>query len=318
MGMTFVGVAENAVDPDSMKLSENKRLAGKLCRITWVLYQSPTGQFELDVRNDPGRSVLLPTGVISYSLLRFIEIGTGDIDNFRVLMPATYSSSNSSQYVSLEQFIDIAANEFGSYAMKQLLEADESPFLNIGMTHEAIRQMRLREIWVRLLAGDGYVTDNGFVSFWGDGSPTDNRPARQDYVVAENILPPRSTNLATQLHWGEDGIDNDGDSLVDFFDVDEFPGFFQYGMMRPDSSLPVLLQYWQSVPNLNNSITPTLDGRPESDRIGSPITPRIPEVVHVKLAFGMPSPFPGAPDFLPQPFQQTIELPSGYVRSHLE
>jgi prepilin-type N-terminal cleavage/methylation domain-containing protein len=314
MGMTFVGVGENAVNPDAVTKAES----GKLCRITWVLYQERSGQFDLEDRNDVNRNPFRPPGVLTYSLLRFVELGTGDIDNFRVLVAPGYATGNNSQYVSLEQFVNIAANELGAPAMQQFLTANESALLNLGMEHEAIKQMRLREIWVRLLAGDPIMTNDGTVTFWGDGTLLDNRPAIRDYVVAENILLPGATNQQVSIEWGTNRVDDDGDFIADPLDVDECPGFFQYGMMRSGASLPVLLQYWQSELNLDNVITPTIDGLLESDRIGSPVSPRIPEVVHVTLGFGMASPFPGSPDFLPTPFQQTIELPSGYVRTSVE
>ena len=340
MGMTFVGVGQNVVSVDAsgsnFNKAENAARASRLCRYTYVLWQEPVDAFQLVDRNDPGRSAARPQAVATYTLLRYIELGYGNLDDFRVPMPSV-NANGEVNYADLRSVKDAAINEFGIGAVAQLF--NRANCTDCGdMTDEQFERMQLREFWVRLLAGDPAMTGNGSISFWRDttdAGANDPRPDRRDYIVAENIVLPDATFINHPDPTAVSTVrDIDGNGVIDQWDIYETGGFFQYGITRHNplegKGETLLRSYWQAAPNLGNyqnmndwvkynAVTYyTLDGSVTGDRLGSPQMSRIPEVVHVRVAFGMQSPFPGSPDFLPDPFEQTIEIPSGYIRPRFD
>jgi prepilin-type N-terminal cleavage/methylation domain-containing protein len=80
--------------------------------------------------------------------------------------------------------------------------------------------------------------------------------------------------------------------------------FFRYGRVMATSELDVRAT-WNS--NLNVGTT---------NNIGNPLTPRLPEIVALRLPFAYERPYPTAPQF-ERNLEQVIDVPSAYARSAL-
>jgi hypothetical protein len=80
--------------------------------------------------------------------------------------------------------------------------------------------------------------------------------------------------------------------------------FFRYGRVMATSELDVRAT-WNS--DLNVGTT---------NNIGNPLTPRLPEIVALRLPFAYERPYPTAPQF-ERNLEQVIDVPTAYARSAL-
>jgi hypothetical protein len=141
----------------------------------------------------------------------------------------------------------------------------------------------------------------------------------EDYVVADNIFfrayrsdDPTQATIDAGIY-----ISPDPDLPQDPFSL----CYFQYGRQGASWSteLPAFLSpFWITE---SNATTRTLGSAPVlitspdlNAQLGSPLVPRIPEILKMKLTFLLESPYPGAPDFRRQ-LEQVIDVPAGYVRT---
>jgi prepilin-type N-terminal cleavage/methylation domain-containing protein len=83
-----------------------------------------------------------------------------------------------------------------------------------------------------------------------------------------------------------------------------YAGFFRYGRVVATTELDVR-PAWNSDANVTSF-----------NNIGNPLTPRLPEIVALRLPFAYERPYPTAPQF-ERNLEQVIDVPSAYARSAL-
>ena len=320
-------------------------------------YPAPSGAFVNlgDLVEDINRTPIdFTVRARSYALLRYQE-DVADLETFQPIRDANSSLSYQWPYIDPLQpsrdrvdgspegveealYFDIlngiggAGNDIRnavSFANLQLHAIN-------GDTVAALIAAKRREIWIRLLAGDG---PTGVPGFWKNpNDPTDTRPFAGDYVIAERILV-RAGLLAP------DGsieliLPGDPGTRLDALLV---PGIFNYGALD-NGGTEVYRRTFNALENLNASgytnarqqtITYADFLADPADRIkdydealvralgerrdaallaGSPLAPRLPALISPGLWFMDASPAPGAADFR-RWFIQTIEVPSATGRN---
>jgi len=282
VGMMFVGTAKNNVT-GARELN--------ISRVSYAIY---SGYEPEDNPDDPwmcelpeNRFFPAEEGVRSfdgwtYSLIRFVEPGVGDLDTFDIDW-----SWQTHTGITLQQYIDNAVeddaeNICGNYADPETCRED------------FIRAKKC-EIWMRMLAGG----DSELPSIW---SKWNRNPC--EYVVTEAVYWP----IDPQTRYNDPAL-----RLSE--DVDWAPYFFQY-KWAPSTDSPGHLaeaeNYWwndrrsaQCLPygEYPNTVDP---GRYCK-------TPCIPELVEVSFELVFAAPAVGVPDF-DRRFNLEIFLPTAYRR----
>lgn len=245
--------------------------------------------------NDPDEETV-NVAVGTAALVRYVEPGIEDLD---------YYPFNWEDIVTDPEFnIDVADELSDAIGGKDWTDPDvmvrlsraEEELLNAKKRDLWIRMISGQEFWIPLLAGspNGPELPNVFRDGWLKPGQSLNV---RDYVVAENIaiVPPDLTNLgAGRLP-----------PLVPL-DCGSGLGFFRYGRVAADTT-PVLADTWNSGENVAQDMTADL---------GSPLLPRLPEMVLVRFPFVYDSPYPGAPHF-ERNLEQLIDVPTAYTRKVL-
>jgi prepilin-type N-terminal cleavage/methylation domain-containing protein len=313
IGMTFIAFVE---DEEGVP---------ELARITYVLYHDDDAAEEglrarvTYLEDDEGNVVVdengQPKPYYRVSLLRYVETDVSDLESFRV------------------EWDKVGVRVGGDetlYALKDLvtLRMANSPCVP-GDEHcqERLERVTKRQLWIEMLAGQAG-------NFW-EAENLD--PA--DYVVLDNILvetvpqlpmlpvdtaPPdgfeQPTDVAYQLDPNSPG----------YLYTSRYPTvFFQYGITdrydAPDNpDLKYMARwtiYWQDYINMLSSpddppvaLAPGLDTRVD---VGSPLFPRLPELVRTRFSLYFDSPYVGAPPFN-SIFEQEVNLRSGYARQNIQ
>ena len=314
IGFSYVGLAR-AYDPTSSR--------DNLSRVTYFVHPTVRSKgFSSAVTNDLGES----DEVRTYAMLRYIEPGVDNLDVFPI------------DWATLENDSPVVAAELD--AVRALADAWPPHIV------EAMMRAKRRQLWIRLLAEpftqeeiDAGV-DDGFPSFWDEDFP---RPAGEiwrdprDYVLAENLLAASVPELQPHDYMYLDKADAaDPDREI----------FFWYGLTgsseqtmsafwNAEGALPLpfvagdatvvqdpadpMYQFPRSPddPIYGDELEETpglLSWQPLLHLIGTPLNPRLPEVVKVDVRLKYASPHPGAPD-LERDFLQLIDVPSGYMRT---
>jgi len=110
-----------------------------------------------------------------------------------------------------------------------------------------------------------------------------------------------------------DGLDNDGDGLFD--EVDERVVAPRIDQLNPNQLINIL-----AIDGLDNDYDGVIDEAGETVEnnlaFGSPLLPRLPEAVMVRLPMVYPPSHSGAPVF-ERNLEQLIDVPTAYTRSKL-
>lgn len=315
IGFSYVGLAR----------AYDTKIAGhNLARVTYVVHPSVYSRaFDSPVLDETtGTAVQVRT----YSLLRYIEPGVDNLDAFPI------------EWTTVRQNYPVVATELGEL---DALNDDGWP------THvlDSVQRAKMRQLWVRFLSEPLTVdeqaagADDGFPSFWDEDFPRPSGyPVRdpRDYVLAENLLAQTPPELKPYDYmYLHKNASTDPDREI----------FFWYGLTA--SSGQTMSAYWNAegslpLPFISGDGSPTqdpaepmyqfprsaddpiyagteetpglLDWQPLIHLIGTPLNPRLPEVVKVSVRLTYASPYPGAPD-LERDFLQLIDVPSGYMRT---
>ena len=324
LGMTFVGAS-------GQRLGAADAAEDNLSRTSYVIYlggQSPeevaagergTG-FYITEDPDTGESV----GVFTYSLLRYSERNASDLDNFMVTLPSGEEISLEAMLrgapltaFPVEDFTGRSYRERVQFMRQELeaFEADLSIFQYFDqMTGEFVPltpaaqehfvRAKKRELWLRMLGGDPNLP-----RFWADRAVfEDQRPQARDYVIAENIAvldrPDWQEFLLAEGAW-----DEAWEPIPTLPFLGAWP-FFEYGRLDAGGELRTT-PYWQAAEN-----TMPFGFEPElflTDAQGSPLRPRLPESVVVRLPITLQSRHQGIPDFR-RVFDTAIRVPSAQTR----
>jgi prepilin-type N-terminal cleavage/methylation domain-containing protein len=245
--------------------------------------------------NDPDEAAVdVPVGTAA--LVRYIEPGVEDLN---------YYPFNWEDIVTDPEFnIDLADELSDAIGGKDWTDPDV--IVRLSRAEEELLNAKKRDLWIRMISGQEYWipllsgSPNGpeLPNVYTDGWLKPNQTLNvRDYVVAENIaiVPPNLTNL---------GVDR-LPPLVPL-DCGSGLGFFRYGRVAADTT-PVLSDTWNSGENVDLDTTADL---------GSPLLPRLPEMVLVRFPFVYDSPYPGAPHF-ERNLEQLIDVPTAYTRTVL-
>jgi hypothetical protein len=325
IGMTFIGTVKTSTG------------ATELGRVTYVLHEwgvggPPVGgdtfQSTREILVDEGDPLdpnddkwdWVDVRVRTRALLRYVEIGTRDLDTYPV------------EGFERENWLDNPQGELGSpdrNLSNELINAvnrggvnlynfqfedypDLAPSLGAVAETQSLGQVLIRakkcELWIRMLAGDPNLPD-----IW---TLLGKDPA--DYVLAENIAwqveradtgevvedmsmsGPWFLYMRTAL--GDDGLDSD---FRPSFNLDQ-------NWKNPDHTAPDPLLLLDQ-----GDVAGFWAAETETDLVGDPLRPRLPEMVKVDFRLMYPSAYTGAPDF-DRGFQLTIAIPSGLTRGARE
>lgn len=246
-----------------------------LARVTYVLHRSVGA-----------KTIPQPDGssLTSYALLRYVESNQKDLDSFPI------------DWNVVRGNIEFPGVDAEFTAIEQLANAGWEPYV----VQDLLRAKK-RQLWIRMLSGgEGNNLPDGWVLLGRDP---------RDYVLVENILLPTPPAISY----------NDKSYSG--------PVFFEYGLT--DASTIVFRPFWNADYNIPGTQpfyagTTTQDlgnplfqaTGPESlaPRVGTPLNPRLPEVIRLSATLRYKSPYPGAPDTLRE-FTRVMDVPCGTMRS---
>lgn len=333
-GFMFVGLVRGQRATDS---------EANLARVTYVLRRMSDQQQFQTIGTDSATGDTVDVTVETCSLLRFVEVGVQDLDTF-VLVPdgdvAQSWEDLSGEWPSVSAILsDVEAR----------YDASDPAAGITPVIQEKMKAAMKCELWIRMLAGpdictlyqdmwlraqadsvageqpyrplpiidDPSSTYGVLPDFW---TLVDKDPA--DYVVADNVFfrayltdDPSKATIESGIYISPD------------YDLPETPlsiCYFQYGRQNilpvsdpdPNKFPTYLTPFWISESNATlrdlGSLPTLLE--PYDVQLGSPLVPRIPEIMKMRLTFLLESPYPGAPDFRRQ-LEQVIDIPAGYVRT---
>ncbi len=313
IGMTFVA------------LVETEERIPQLARITYALHVSeevPAREVKVARIDENGDEVLETQWLVS--LVRFVEPGVSDLESFPVPWSTVSVTGPGERVYTLDELVDIRMADLVASPGSNHVAGDER-------LRERIERVTKRQLWIQMLA-------NQAGAFWSD-----NNKNPRDYVLLDNVL---SATPIPRLSFGDaDNIpqpvevpyqldpNSDGFLYTAYYpDV-----FFQYGITdRYEGSAPVDGEdvaraymarwtiYWQDYINMLQeqdtqtgkpvAVAPGLGERPD---VGSPMFPRLPELVRTRFALFFDSPYVGVPPFL-RVFEQEVNLRSGYTRQNIK
>ncbi len=282
IGMTFVGLVRSSADSATANIA----------RVTYAIYALPSGQFTSlgDVTGDETGQHFTDAGgeeVNTYSLIRYVEPEVDNLDSFpvdwRLLAQASASGYESSGASVLSAELDEASGQ-GTGGFLDYLDGN----VQLSAVRKQLVAAKQRELWIRMLAGEPELLgDVGVDTIW---QLLGEDPL--DYVVAENIV-------------------SEVEPLLEYKDYASFQPFFQFGRVINNHGDIEWLHFWNSLENAPGLSLPAAYANP--DAAGSPMFPRLPEVVLADIRLMYESPYPGAPDF-DRRFREQIDVPSAYTR----
>ncbi len=296
--------------------------------------------------------------VFTFPLLRVVEPGAQDLDNFPVDWDFLMGNGAIGELQPPSESVNVRAEL--AHAVGDIDFLQHLP--SLSPAQQQLLAAKKREIWIRMLAGDPSMPN-----LWDLWRQTSAPPPQLssnvgDYIVAVNLVYPEledpidgrpqysdlirnalSTRFQSMAPWGGERdrrlfapFDVNGNGLEDIVVPDpndpvngtvylDDPGApppdrldayhayapFAYNAWALEEGRQKQTPYWgaePNVPQLLDSGDPRQYAGP-----GSPLTPRIPDLVRVRLRFILPSPYIGAPDVV-RLYTRAIDIPSGYVR----
>ncbi|MCC6696299.1 MAG: type II secretion system protein [Candidatus Hydrogenedentes bacterium] len=250
---------------------------------------------------DPTDDLMEDVKVGTAALVRYIEPGVEDLD--------TYPFDWNELFVDPENGTDIKA-ELDAVIGDD--SADPDVLVRLDSRLQELLAAKKRELWIRMISGQEYwiprLTTGApeeLPDVWGDPANPATSPGWlakdssgnyvplnvRDYVVAENI------GLETPLFGA-------GPNVVPLHPLNSTAtqNFFRYG----HGNVLLANGNWE-YPTWNSD---------ELAVAGSPLRPRLPEVVTLRLPFAYERPYPTAPQF-ERNLEQVIDVPTAYTRTAL-
>ena len=313
IGMTFVGVTQMTSDPKDVDVN--------LARITYVVYNQPSGEafpegLEVDMLDSNGVAVgRILRDAFPYPLLRYVEPNYSDLESFRIPWDEEPGVSPYNLPVKLRDVLNRSCGQALGLPDPTTFDSTRS---DLGNIEQQTVRAKIREIWIRMLAGGDRVVP---VDFWTTILPVilgipPQAGLYRDYIVTDNVLsivkpydrgrPPSDIVLACDPRF--DPSENPYDRGDDAFGEQ----LFCLDVTRQSFVRPQPLFDYKAY-DRNSS---TLVGSPwwNDNRASNWQNPRLPEVVAANFWLMFPSPYPGAPDFQ-RLFSLDVNLPTGYTRA---
>jgi len=288
IGMTFVGLVRS-YEPSSADPN--------LGRLTYVLNQRyGAGSFDT-VDPVTGTPVIITT----YSLIRYVEPNTEDLDSvpvdWELLRADPEYSYIDTEFTAIEGLTGLGWSQ--------------------GVVNELLKAKK-RQLWIRFLSNSELIdpwVPNSYMGYLTD--PADPNSPKDlgdpyDYIVASNI----EAQAPPGLPW---------DDRAYAAEV-----FFRYGLT---GAADILREpFWNAdytiapLPPGGDAFTTattrdplnpgfvTLDGTLREE-LGTPFRPRLPEVIEVNVTWLYEKTHPAEPDFERKVDQLVIDVPCGYMRS---
>lgn len=265
----------------------------------------------------------------TFSLIRFVESDLDNMSQFPALPAGFWPDPSLPPFETTPRWQGMAA-EFAA-----IWSLADPPYNHSHDVVDELVDAKRCEVWIRMLADDPTVP-----SFWetvnGVLPPSDpNYRDPNDYVVASNIV---SGTYAS--------LEGTGFPYLPFLQAGDVPtsteealameagySFFHYGLARNVAWDPVTyMPYWNAADNLFYRYIPDdlgrtdLGDRPQYTRrfdlvlaqsvpiLGSPLAPRIPEVVRMNFEIKYPDSTPRG-KLIDLNMNQQIDLPSGVTRT---
>ena len=333
-GFTFIA----ALDPDD---------PDRLSRVSYFIHAESIYDGTIEFY-DETTGGYIPKGTVS--LVRYVEPGVTDLDWYPVdwvddvvnldvegiALPYWQNVSDelAGTLVTVSNFSDDALSILEAYSGVRSADPDRR---DVPTEHDLMIRAKLREIWIRMLAGDPNLP-----SYFEASDP--NRPSLtdldwRDYVIAER--------LPYQTRGGDFLVDTDGvysitRSMVDYTNPELVrPQYFTYGTRfnifntqgdydldgefnteldqdLASDSIDMFTTFWGSVYNVTHAeyiYVPKGNVEPYGSlySLGSPLDPAMPELIGVSTGVELSSPFVGVPEF-DEDFVQIIDVPVGYRR----
>jgi prepilin-type N-terminal cleavage/methylation domain-containing protein len=305
IGMTFVGL----VRPTRNDARPN------LSRVTYVLYAASPHGFTSYEDYVPGNTP------VTYQLLRYVEPNRDNLESLPIspriennqLVSAPWPDPFGAEPIEGGPISNVywelrnAAEEAmapTTLDRRQLCEFEDC-------VAEVLRGKK-RELWLRMLAGD-----NSLPPFWSENysPPNPDAPSYHDYLLVEDVVLVRNVvdqplfreHIVTGSPIGQLWPERSATTIADF----PFLPFFMYGACCFNNQTQYY-PFWNDQRNMIGLGT----GIPEGHALfafGSPMAPRIPVMVDIRMQFLLPSPYAGAPDLF-RVFTKLVDVPSGYTR----
>lgn len=336
-GFSFIA----ALDPDDPE---------RLSRVSYFIHvESVNGEVEF---YEQGTGEYVPKGTVS--LVRYVESGVTDLDVYPVDWVASITDPSiepgpfqdewqalademANTYVSVSDNTTTAYDVLEGLGDFRLLDIRR----DIPVEHDLMVRAKLRELWLRVLAGDP-----NFPTYFANDDPS--RAAItdlnwQDYVIAER--------MPYQTRDGEAVVQIDGSyvinqSMVDYANpADVRPQYFSYGTRFnvvasgfdadndglfdteldediSSGSVDMFTTFWGSVYNVKMAqaiYVPKGNVQPTQEllTLGSPLDPSMPELIGLNTGVELGSPFVGVPEF-DEDFVQIIDVPVGFRRKEVK
>lgn len=314
--------------------------AGQLARVTYVL--RPTryhgGWHGETYESDVGG---VPTEIRTYTLLRIVEPGREELDSYPSVPWDTWETGVEAQVADEMAGVRLYAESTGltPQQTEQLVLAKRRELwlrMLSGSDPALPATTDPNGAWGELYAQQVYALDPAHANY-----EIELREFVRDHVVAEDILLPAPPSLPQWDAAGDPlagtGTDLDGDGIhgdlipvgagpvyvvPDLGDLDgdgdiETPfelapfsyGRAGYGAGPGGPTTIELSGYWCAYLNTRYPVN-------AEDVLGSPLQPRLPEVVKVRLHFTLESAYVGVKDYS-RVFEQTLDVPSAYTRAEL-
>lgn len=310
IGMTFVA------------LVETEERIPQLARITYALHVSeelPAREVKVARIDENGDEVLETQWLVS--LVRFVEPGVADLESFPVPWSTVSVAGPDERVYTVDELVDRRMADLVASPGSNHVAGDER-------LRERIERVTKRQLWIQMLA-------NQAGSFWRD-----NNLNPRDYVLLDNVLSttpvprlafdgaggiPQPVEVPYQLDPNSDGFLYTAyypDVLFQYGITDRYEA--QVGGEEARAYMARWTIYWQDYINMLQeqdtqtgkpvAVAPGLTTRVD---VGSPMFPRLPELVRTRFALFFDSPYVGVPPFL-RVFEQEVNLRSGYTRQNIK
>lgn len=305
IGMTFIGLVRSY---DMYATGDTG--STNLARVSYVLHPQPDpnkASFETMRLRDPlGNGTLewLPTNLTTYALLRYVEPGVRNLDDF----PFDFEALGN-EFPEIGSELSDVRSQYSQYP---------------DHIQEAMVQAKKRQLWLRMLSTS--PSDDTFPSAWTrlTDSSGDVLEARH-FIVAENVYSIVPPGLP-----GDDDVYFTEQFAAEFHD-DQAPekafrtAFFEYGLIsgHGEPTAGGWAPYWNADYNLpeldEQDLYVTATGPSAAlngvyAQLGTPVNPRLPNIVKVTLPLIYESPHLGAPDH-ERVAHLSIDVPTGFMRS---